>query len=218
MLRKRGSNRIMISIVAWTIVASGCAGGATVREDWMNPAFTAHPMQDVLVVAVRGDGTMRRVWEDAFVHELSARGVRATPSHELFKSVPAVDQVLQAVDERHFATILYSAPIGAGTPTATPAEQDRTVPHSVFYTPGTAMTGRYDVEVGSSIPSEHSVQTSTERVRTDVWEGKSGGELIWSGTLEIGAQSNAGLIQGFASDRVAPELEKRGLVPKRGSH
>ena len=61
-------------------VTAGCAAQSEMTNLWKDPSFTSGPMRNVLVVALRKDPVRRRMWEDAFVDELGARGLSATPS------------------------------------------------------------------------------------------------------------------------------------------
>src|SRR5882672_7424932 len=47
----------------------GCAGGAAMTDMWNDATFSARPVQNVFVIALRKDPARRRLWEDAFVNE-----------------------------------------------------------------------------------------------------------------------------------------------------
>ena len=87
-----------VALVAVAIVAlSGCAS-TEVNAQWVNPQAGNHlPVKSVMVMGINRDSTARRVYEDAMVAELSARGVKAVQS---YKSVPeegpAEQQKIQA--------------------------------------------------------------------------------------------------------------------------
>ena len=86
------------ALLAAAIVAlSGCASTA-LNAQWVNPqAGNKLPVKSVMVMGINRDSTARRIYEDAMVAQLSARGIKAVQS---YKSVPeegpAEQQKIQA--------------------------------------------------------------------------------------------------------------------------
>jgi hypothetical protein len=84
-------------MVAAIMSLSGCASTA-VNAQWVNPqAGNRLPVKSVMVMGINRDSTARRIYEDAMVAQLGARGVKAVQS---YKSVPeegpAEQQKIQA--------------------------------------------------------------------------------------------------------------------------
>ena len=77
---------------------SGCGTSTALNAQWVNPqAGNRLPVKSVMVMGINRDSTARRIYEDAMVAELAARGVKAVQS---YKSVPeegpAEQQKIQA--------------------------------------------------------------------------------------------------------------------------
>jgi len=175
---------------------------------WNDATFTARPVQNVLVVALRKDPVRRRVWEDAFVSDLKSRGVNATPSYSMFVDVPDTDAVIQAMHDKGFGAVLANVRLEPGTET-------QVIPGYVSKQPVTRYnpwTNAYHTSLVNVMTPDRVESTTVQRFRTDVW---SGGQMVWSGTLEVTEAPNAREIDKNVSNRIVPALEEIGLVPKR---
>jgi hypothetical protein len=196
--------------ILFPLALGGCAGGAAMTDMWNDASFTARPVQNVLVVALRKDPVRRRLWEDAFVSELKARGVSATASYSMFVDVPDTEAVIQAVKDKGFGAVLANARLEPGTET-------QVIPGYVSKQPVTRYnrwTNTYHTYLLDVLTPDRIDSTTVQRFRTDMW---SGGQLVWSGTLEVTEAPNASVIDKNVSKRIVPALEEIGLVPKRRS-
>jgi hypothetical protein len=71
----------VITAIAMIANLAGCAS-TTLDGSWMSSEFAGKRIDaPVLVVGVTRDDTVRRVYEDAMVAKLVARGIKATQSH-----------------------------------------------------------------------------------------------------------------------------------------
>ena len=72
-----------------------CASTTEINGVWVNPqASNRSPVNKVLVIGINRDDTARRIYEDAVVAQLAARGIKAQPSYELLLElglVPPLD-------------------------------------------------------------------------------------------------------------------------------
>lgn len=101
--------------VALLGLLAGCAASTRLNAQWLNPQFAGKPPAGkVLVMSITPDGTTRRVFEDAMVEKLVARGVAAVPSYRfLAADGPATQpQVDAALKESGAQAILTSRVIG----------------------------------------------------------------------------------------------------------
>lgn len=79
------------------LLLSACAS-TQFNAQWLNPeAGSRLPVRNVLVIGVSRDTTARRVYEDAMVAQLAARGVKAQPS---YRSLPDDGPAAQPAIER----------------------------------------------------------------------------------------------------------------------
>ncbi|HTT39356.1 MAG TPA: hypothetical protein VMH32_17000 [Burkholderiales bacterium] len=79
----------MIRVVSAYVVAAAAAalaagcGSTRLINTWQDPTFSSAPVRSVLVIGVTKQAGMRRTFEDEFVRQLRAKGVRAVPSYTL---------------------------------------------------------------------------------------------------------------------------------------
>jgi len=93
------NRRLCVALLAAAVVAlSGCAASTALNAQWVNPqAGNRLPVKSVMVMGINRDSTARRIYEDAMVAELNARGVKAVQSYKsLAGDGPAEQQAIQA--------------------------------------------------------------------------------------------------------------------------
>lgn len=90
-----------LAAVAATVLA-GCASNNTQMNGvWVDPAAgTRAPASSVLVIGINQDSTARRIFEDAIVAQLSARGIKSQPSYILLPDLgptppPGIEAVVR---------------------------------------------------------------------------------------------------------------------------
>jgi hypothetical protein len=85
-------------LAAAIVVLSGCAASTELNAQWVNPqAGNRLPVKSVMVMGINRDSTARRIYEDAMVAQLNARGVKAIQSYKsLPNDGPAEQQAIQA--------------------------------------------------------------------------------------------------------------------------
>lgn len=189
----------------------GCAARSQTTNLWSDPTYTAGPMQNTFVVALRPDPVRRRLWEDAFAAELGARGVKATPSYRVFpEAAPDTQEVIAAIRQSGYDTVVVSVRLPNETQTT--------------YVPG--ITRREPVTSGNYYGRFHTYWVDVQepghteideirRVQTDIWATGSGGRLIWSSTLNTLESSSDRTVRTAVAKDIIPLLETARLVPKR---
>jgi len=88
-----------VALLAAAMVAlSACAASTELNAQWVNPkAGNRLPVKSVMVMGIDRDSTARRIYEDAMVAELTARGVKAVQSYKsLPGDGPAEQQAIQS--------------------------------------------------------------------------------------------------------------------------
>jgi hypothetical protein len=185
------------ALVVLAPLLAGCGGGAQMTNMWKDPTFSQGPMQHVYVVAVRNDPVRRRMWEDAFVNELSRRGVKAEPSYQAFPdALPDTQQVVTRIQEKGYDGVLVS----------------RRLPTQKVLSPWTQVYRTYYQEV--TVPGYTEVDRIV-RIEVDLWTTKAPGRLVWSGTTELMNPSSGNHVREEVTEKIVPELAKLGLVPKK---
>ena len=76
---------ILLLFAALTVaLLVSCASSTEINGAWVNhEAGKRSPINNVLVIGINRDDTARRIYEDAIVVQLAARGIKAQPSHKL---------------------------------------------------------------------------------------------------------------------------------------
>ena len=97
-LSKYGKLASAALLASAVMVLSSCVTSTALNAQWVNPqAGNRLPVKSVMVMGVNRDSTARRIYEDAMVTQLNARGIKAVQS---YKSVPgdgpAEQQAIQA--------------------------------------------------------------------------------------------------------------------------
>lgn len=83
---------------AAVIALSSCATSTELNAQWINPqAGNRLPVKSVMVMGINRDSTARRIYEDAMVAQLAARGVKSVQSYKALPGDgPAEQQAIQA--------------------------------------------------------------------------------------------------------------------------
>jgi len=83
---------------AATLALSACATSTALNAQWVNPqAGNRIPVKSVMVMGINRDSTARRIYEDAMVAELGARGIKAVQSYKTMPADgPAEQQAIQS--------------------------------------------------------------------------------------------------------------------------
>lgn len=199
----------VLALAAVTLcTAPGCST-TRMTNMWVDKDFMSAPMRNVLVIAVRKDPARQRLWEDAFVAELTARGAKAMASYRVFATQPDTLQVVQAVREHGYDGVMVSARLD-------PATDRRYVPGYTTTQPETRfshLTGRYETYYRQTTTPGYVETTTTQRFETHVWTTGERGNLVWSGVLECTDAVDADAIRDGVSKRIVPELALAGIVP-----
>lgn len=97
MIRRIVSFRLVL-LAAAALLLAACATSTQFNAQWTNPqAGNRLPVRNVLVIGITRDTTARRIYEDAMVAQLAARGVKAQAS---YKSLPDDGPAPQPAIER----------------------------------------------------------------------------------------------------------------------
>ena len=210
----RRTRGVIASIALLVLIAVvGCAASTEMTNLWKDPHYKSGLGTRVLVVAVRKDPVRRRMWEDAFTQELTARGDSATASYQLFPdAAPDTQAVIGAVSKDGYSAVLVSSRLSPQT--------------QVTYIPGTLR--RAPMTVQDYMGRFHTYWTTVEepgytetdeihRFQTDLWTTANGGRLIWSGELRTLESLSNKTVSDAVSKHIMPVLQKQGLVPPKKS-
>ncbi len=193
------------------IMSGGCASSSLV-DAWHDPRYQSPPLDKMLVIAVRKDATMRRIWEDAFANELAKQGVSAAPSYRAFPEAPPdTDQIVENARANGIDGILVIRRL--------PTESNRR--YVPGYTTKESVT-RYSPywqryrTFYREIDHPGSVETQTVAIRAiDVTLTKDGGRLIWSATSRTPDPGTVMDVQREIASLVMTELARQHIIGTR---
>ena len=186
----------------------GCTSSSLVHVRHETSSYYP-PFTNMLVIGVSRNAAKRHLWEDAFIDELKASGVTATPSYGLFPdSPPDTTQVIAVVQPNGFDGILVIRRLPSETRVKY-IEETSVSRESIHYF---AYWPRYwayyhDLELPGL------VDTVTTDLRSfDVTATANGGQLIWSATSRTPDPASARDVQQSISHLVIAELSKEKII------
>jgi hypothetical protein len=201
---------------AFAVVALGCmmsqmcgCVSSSLVDIWRDPSFKAAPLSKILVIAIRKDAIIRRIWEDAFAGELEKYGVATTSSYSLFPDAPPdTNQVIATVQANGFDGILVILRLSTQTNRQYIQGYTSTVQqeHYSYYWQRYWTTYR-DIEHPGYVDSQ------TVDLRTiDVTATANNGRLIWSATSRTPDPGSVMDAQRGIAGLVISELAKRSII------
>lgn len=202
-----------LASIAAVFAVVGCAAPTVLNAQWTDPKFSAKPIRSILVVGITRDSTNRRVFEDAMVAQLAARGVKAMPSYRIAPESGPVSEVAmqQAMSDLGATGVLLTRVVN--------------VSQSVQVTPGMNMGpsrgfgfgGFYGFYGGMWSSSMQAPPTITVRENTladtRLFEAKDFA-MVWTAsttTQTSGSGTTASLLEQFAT-LITGALAQDGLI------
>jgi hypothetical protein len=217
-MAKKNSNHISTSIkivlaLLLCALASMVGCGATQQANlWTDPSYHSAPLSKILVVAIRKDQLLRRMWEDALVTELNGKshqGTLAIASYQLYPTdLPTPDEMTTKTKESGFDGVLL---IAKGVRDTTTSD----VPGYVVSEPTTTFSrrwGAYVTRYQDVYYPGYSESEVTVSVRTDLLIPDGDGKLVWSVTSQAVDPTSADQFRSSVADRVVSQLAKKRLI------
>ena len=191
-----------------TILFVSCSSSVLV-DVWNDPSYHDPPLKKILVIAVRKDAVMRRIWEDAFVGEFSHNGLKATASYNLFpNALPDTNQVAESVQERGFDGILVSRLLSKETETHY-VESQVSTEMKTRYNPFRNLYYTYyeDVQHPGYVDSQ-----IVNRSALEFWVLKDTERIIWAATSNTPETNSAEAVQKDVADLVIHALMHNAFI------
>jgi hypothetical protein len=190
------------------ILLESCSYSVLVDE-WTDPSYHESPLKKMLVIAVRKDPVRRRIWEDAFVDELSQYGVIAISSYNLFPNVlPDTNQIAETVQEKGFDGILVNRVLDKETETHY-VESHVTTETKTRYNSfrNTYFTYYQDVQHPGYVDSQ-----IVHRGAIEIWAVKDNERIIWAATSNTPEMNSAATVQKDIANLVIHELLQKAVI------
>jgi hypothetical protein len=201
-------NPILTAIFCLMILMESCSSSQLV-DVWNDPTYHESPLQKVLIIAVRKNSVQRRIWEDAFVAELSKHSVDATSSYHLFPdALPDTNQVSQTIQEKGFDGVLVIRHLPTETKTNYVPGYTASVPiqrYNVF-------RKKYDSYFLDVQHPGYVDSSIVYRRAIDVWVVRNDERMIWSATSNSPDRNTVKAVQNDIADLVIPELARNVII------
>ena len=211
-----------LAAAAALLILAACSTPTVVNNQWSDAQFSAKPIRSIVVFGITNDSTNRRVFEDAMVAQLQAKGVKATASYQFAPGPgPATqDTMKKAITEFGASGLLLTRIVNI-------SQSVRVTPGTNFGAPGWGpgfgpgwggagfggFHGFYGGMWASSmnIPPTISIDENVG-ADTRLFEAKDFA-VVWSAstTTTTGYTSTGNLIQGFAG-LIVGALAKDGFI------
>lgn len=193
----------------------GCVSSSAFISTWTNPdAFPVVPQgQKILAVVQLRDNTRRDAAEDALAAEITKRGARGIPAHELFPDFkPPVDTIVarQRAKEAGMAGVVIMRFTGREqtvTAVATPVSPWLDDPY--YRRPWGAWGRGWDTAYEAEslrVDVKVTVETRVYSLEQD--------KLLWAGTSETWNPARSGDVVRELARELTKQLQKAGLMPK----
>lgn len=206
--------------VVMLLIVTACAAPTVLNTRWADPQFSAKPVRSILVVGITKDTSNRRVYEDAMVALLSARGVKAQPSY-LFapEAGPVSFEAMQKVmADSGAAGVLLTRVVNVSQSVRVTPGMDMGPRSTAFGSSrGMGMRGFHGFYDGMWASSFHSPPTisvdETVAADTRLFETRDF-SVVWSAsttTTTSGSGGTTALLQQFAT-LIAETLAKDGMI------
>ena len=150
---------------------------------WHDPSFAeSKTLQNVLVIAITRDETIKRLYEDQFIEKLASYGVKATGSYSLSQPdiKPTKEAVDAAVKEAGAQSVLITRYLGTDTKEHYRPPQ-RTMLYADPYYRG--IHGYYPMAYREVYTPGYTVTVNTVFLESNVYDVKTG-NLVWSARSE----------------------------------
>jgi hypothetical protein len=200
---------IIAAVLCCLILLLESCSTSILVDEWNDSSFHESPLNKILIIAIRKNPIQRRIWEDAFVRELSKKNVQATSSYKIFpEALPDTDQVIEMVQKNGFDGILITRILQKETDTHY-VESYITTESKIRYNPFRNMYSTYyrDVEHPGYVDS-----STVYRRAIDVWVIRDKERIIWGATSNTPEQNSVEAIQNDVANLVISELLQYAII------
>jgi hypothetical protein len=183
---------------ATVLLVTSCAS-VSVTNQWKDPSWSGPPATNVLVIGVSRSDTTRRLFEDTFVRDLTAAGVRASAS---YASIPPGDG-----GSAKLGDVVKSTGSDAVLVTRVQRVEDR-----INVTPtGPGYGGFYGWYGGAWASTPEVTQTTLVTLETSVWDPRTE-KLVWTVTTRGVLSSDIPRTTQQLSATLIPKMKADGII------
>lgn len=209
--------RLIVFVPFVLFFVIGCST-TTLTGSWKDPEYT-QTVNDIYIVGISKNDTIRRSFEDAFRQRFLDLGINAMVSYKDFPADQDIDKdtLMKKARNRGSDSILLTRMVGKRTETVvTPGRvttyssgsyyYDRHYPYDYYRSYGTYYPRRYDTIYDPPTVTQFKVAT----IEANIYDTGTG-ELIWTAQLETTSGNLQKRISDFI-DVVFKDLMRKALV------
>jgi hypothetical protein len=202
-------NMILSAVLCCLIILiDGCSSSSLV-DVWNDPSYNGSPLKKIFVITIRKNPVQRRIWEDAFVSELSKHGTQATSSYHLFpNALPDTNQIIQTVQEKGYDGILVTRGLTAETETHYVQGYTTTEIASRY----NFFKKRYDTYFRDVQHPGYEESQVIDRREIDVWVIRGDERMIWSAISNSPERNTIEDVENDIAELVIPELTRNAII------
>jgi hypothetical protein len=184
--------------IAVALVVTACAS-VSITNQWKDPTWSGPPATNVLVIGVSRSDTTRRLFEDTFVRDLTAAGVRASAS---YASIPPGDS-----GSAKLGDVVKRTGSDAVLVTRVQRVEDR-----INVTPtGPGYGGFYGWYGGAWASTPEVTQTTLVTLETSVWDPRAD-KLVWTVTTRGVLSTDIPRTTQQLSAALIPKMKADGII------
>jgi hypothetical protein len=189
------------------MLVTACVPAVEVTSSWKDPSYRGYPNK-ILVIGVAKKPTMRRMFEDEFVRQLTGLGMEAVASYTVIPDAQQDNQeaIAAKLKELSADTVLITRVTDKKTVTTY-------VPGTVYNPPAYYGTwnGYYRQSYQTVYTPGQTIEDQYAMVETNLYDAVTD-ELIWSASSEVSMQHSADkLITSFVNAMVGAMADKKLL-------
>lgn len=198
----------LLMVIAVALVCAACGPSTRVASSWVDPAYSAGPVQNLAVFVLSANPLTRRVAEDEVVKSLPP-GTKGTPSYTLYETLPD-DRVAVAalLRERGFDSALVIQLVELKKDEVYTPPSTSYVPVPVYMSNG---FGGYYTHAYQQVYSPGYTSTVTTAVVDSALYALSRESPLWMATTNTINAGGGGSGARSVAKTVANEIERRGL-------
>jgi hypothetical protein len=182
------------------VALAGCST-VSITSEWKDPAWRGPPASSVLVVGVARSDTTRRLFEDTFVGQLKAAGIRAAASYD---SIPPGEG-----GSAKLGDLVKSTGSQAVLVTRVQRVEDR-----INVSPGPSGPyggGFYGWYGGAWASTPEVTQTTLVTLETSVWDARAD-KLVWTVNTRGVATTDIPKATETLANTLIPKLKADGVL------
>jgi hypothetical protein len=173
---------VLLTVV---LAAAGCASTRVINT-WQEPKFSGPKVTSVMVIDVTAEAGIRRTFEDEFVRQLNAKGVRAVASYTLIPDNGEVpkDQLADAVKRADVQGVIVTRVVKVMDVPAVVYSGPYYYPGGPYpYAGGPGFYGYYSWAWAGYYAAPQAYTYQTVISETNLFDAQTE-TLIWSGTTQ----------------------------------